>query len=101
MAQNAPIADQTAAGPPLTSMLRDSEAAEAAEAPKLSAIAAMAAEQPSAMVLVVNLFMGSLYDLRTAGMTPLQLAEIAFRRRAMARNPGALPIRAAGGQFSN
>jgi hypothetical protein len=45
--------------------------------------------------------MGSLYDLRTAGMTPLQLAEIAFRRRAMARNPGALPIRAAGGQFSN
>ena len=63
----------------------------------------MATERPSAMDLdpVVNFFMGSLYDLRTAGMTPLQLAKVAFRRRAMARNPRALPMPRTGGQFRN
>jgi len=63
----------------------------------------MAMGRPSTMVLdpVVNLFMESLQDLRTAGIAPLQLAEIEFRRRAMAHNPCALPMPTAGGQFSN
>jgi len=45
--------------------------------------------------------MENLQDLRTAVIAPLQLAEIESRRRAMARNPGALPMPTAGGQFSN
>jgi hypothetical protein len=62
MAQNAPIADHTVEGAPLTSMLRDNVAAEAAKVPRLSATLPSIAERTNSMVLgpVVYLFIGNL-----------------------------------------